>query len=113
MNEIEILKTKRFNSKVQFKEFEEKLNALVSSNKLALVDSEIFREIYFKKYKDIENNIYCLSVPDLYWRGFFLNYNEAIYFIKNFKKLDRQKGLGCISILLMIILIILFSIIFK
>ena len=45
MNEIEMLKTKRFNSEVQFKEFEEKIKALVLSNKLTFVDLENFRNI--------------------------------------------------------------------
>ena len=34
---------------------------LVLSNKLTFVDLENFRNINFQRYKDIENNIYCLS----------------------------------------------------
>lgn len=113
MHEIDILKTKRFDSEVQFKEFEEKINALVLSNKLTFIDTENFRNINFQRYKDIENNIYCLSEPDLYWRGFFLNYNETITFIKKIRKLDKQKGLGCGTIFFILILIILASILFK
>lgn len=71
MNEIEILKTKRFDSEIQFKEFNEKLDKLVLSGKLKYIESENFRDINFRKYKDSENFEYCLSEPDLYWRGFF------------------------------------------
>lgn len=65
MDEIEILKTRKFDSETQFKEFEKKLNNLIYQKKMIYLDSEIFRDIRFIKYEDLENNIYCLSEPDL------------------------------------------------
>ena len=113
MHEIDILKTKRFDSEVQFKEFEEKINALVLSNKLTFVDLENFRNINFQRYKDIENNIYCLSEPDLYWRGFFLNYNETINFIKNLREKQRNVNIGCNIFIIIVLILIVFYYYFK
>ncbi|MPT31150.1 MAG: hypothetical protein E2600_05695 [Chryseobacterium sp.] len=113
MDEIEVLTTKRFESEIQFKEFEKKLDTLIYSEKLKYLDSENFRDIKFRKYIDSENRIYCLSEPDLYWRGFFLNYDSSIIYIKNFKKLDKRNSAGCITFLLILILLIIISVIFK
>lgn len=113
MNRIEILKTQKFDSEIQFKEFEKKFDNLILSKKLALLDSETFRDISFKKYKDSENNIYCLSEPDLYWRGFFLDYNSSIEYIEKLKKADEKKRSGCIMFILIVFLIATILIIFK
>lgn len=113
MDEIEILITKRFDSENQFREFEKKLDNLIYSKKLIYVDKETFRDISFTKYKDSKNIIYCLSQPDLYWRGFFLDYETSIRFIKNFKKLEKRNSFGCITFILLVLLIGVISIIFR
>jgi len=105
VNEIEVLTTKKFESEIQFKEFEKKLDTLIYSEKLKYLDSENFRDIKFKKYKDSENKIYCLSEPDLYWRGFFLNYDSSLTYINNLRKSDKQKRFGCIITILIIAVI--------
>lgn len=113
MIEIDNLKTRRFDSEIQFKEFEKKLDNLIYIKKLNYLESETFRDIKFRKYKDFENNIYCLSEPDLYWRGFFLDYDSSIRYIKSLKKLEKRNSFGYITFLLIVILIIIICIIFK
>jgi len=113
MDEIEILITKRFDSENQFREFEKKLDDLIYSKKLIYLDKETLRDISFIKYKDSKNSIYCLSQPDLYWRGFFLDYETSIRFIKNFKKIEKSNSFGCMVFILLIFLIGVISIIFQ
>lgn len=113
MKEFDYLKTNKFDSEIQFKEFEKKLDDLVFLNKLTLLNSEVFDDISFKKYKDLGNNIYCLSEPDLYWRGFFLDYDSALKYIKTLKEKEKRNSYGCIALILGIVLIAIIFIIFK
>lgn len=111
MDEIEILKTKRFDSENQFKEFENKLEGLIYSEKLMTIDSEVISNVRFIIYIYAEKNIYCLSEPDLYWRGFFLDYDSTISYLKNLEKADKRKRNGCFITILIIILVTLILII--
>ncbi|MBW7676478.1 hypothetical protein [Chryseobacterium chendengshani] len=108
------LETTKFISQKEFEIFEEKLNQLIANQKLIKVGDDTLRNFDCYLYQSFDNNkIYCLSVPDNSWRGFFLNYEKAKRHIINLKKLDKQKSTGCLFSLFLIILITLIGIIFK
>lgn len=108
------LETIKFISQKEFELFEEKLDKLITDKKLIKVGDDTFRNCHFYLYQSFDDNkMYCLSVPDNSWRGFFLNYEKAKRHIKNLKKLDKQKHGGFLFFLFLIIIIILTGIIFK
>lgn len=108
------LETTKFISYKEFEIFEEKLNKLIADKKLIEIGDDTFGNYHFYIYQSYyDKEIYCLSIPDNSWRGFFLNYEKAKRHITNIKKFDKQKSLGCIYSLILLICIVLIGIIFK
>lgn len=98
------LETTKFISQKEFEIFEEKLDQLIANQKLIKVGNDTFRNCDFYTYQSFnDNRIYCLSIPDYSWRGFFLNYDQTKRHITNIKKLDKQKSIGCLFLLALII----------
>jgi hypothetical protein len=99
------LETEKFISQKEFEIFEKKLNQLIADQKLIKIGDDTFMnfDFYIYQYCNGDNKIYCLSIPDNSWRGFFLNYEQTKRHITNIKKLDKQKSIGCLFLLALIL----------
>lgn len=98
-----------FDSEAQFLEFDKKLTfKLGNSESIKAIDQgKSYRSVYFDTYKCKKcETLWCLSIPDHAWRGFFLPHDKCTAHIDSLKKSDRLKGIVGITILLIIISVI-------
>lgn len=108
------LTTKKFNSYKDFEIFEEKLKALISVHKLIEIGISNYKNYHFYQYKVPEKNeIFCLSIPENAWRGFFLYQEDMRNHVDYLIQTDKKKAKGCIFFLVIIFIIILTRILFK
>ena len=111
MIDLNDLETNNFKTYQEFDEFELKFNKFIYQKEILNLGSENYLNFDFYKYLNKKTDkIFCLSIPDNSWRGFFLEESKAKRYIKNLKKEDNRKGIGCglfVAIAILIIILII------
>lgn len=112
--EVQELITKKFNTYQDFELFENNLAKLLNRDELKDIGESNYKQYHFYRYETSDKKeVYCLSVPENAWRGFFLPYNLAKLHVDNIIKRNKVKSRGCIFFLLIIFTIALTGILFK
>ena len=100
----------RFESQLDFEEFERTLQKKCDSEKIKIPDDYstnsldiLSSRLYYKCVNC--DQVWYKSIPENAWRGYFLTEQKALEHIDNLKKEDKKKALGCIVVLTIILII--------
>ena len=96
----------KFDSEKEFKEFEV---VLYSKKSIQLIQNQ---QQYLDQFHSVYRCNYCstdwwFSEPDMAWRGFFIKEIEAKQHIKNLKKSNPIKQIGCIAVLIIFVITVI------
>lgn len=112
--EVQELIAKKFDTYKDFELFENNLKSLLVNNELKDIGDSNYKQYHFYRYETSDKKeVYCLSVPENSWRGFFLPYNVAKHHIDNIIESSRSNSTGYIFFLVIIFVIVLSRILFK
>lgn len=106
----------RFDTYHDFEAFEDKLQRKCAKKQLTIVDRQAtdylstYDSCIFYKCRNC-NEVWALSIPDNAWRGFFLPEDKALEYIKRYRKDDKKKSFGCMVVLVISVLIIIWILI--
>ena len=99
----------KFNSFSDFKAFEAKFEQKLQIGKLLYneglndQDFSLFdSKIYYTCVTCSED--WILSIPDNAWRGYFLRYQSAVDYHNQLKDDNKQRSIGCISLIIGILI---------
>lgn len=104
----------KFQTQQDFERFEIELQKKCSDEKLKIIDRHhsdplsAFDSYLYYQCRTCKE-MWLLSIPDNAWRGFFLPEEKALEHVKNLKKQDKKKEIGCLIFLVTIVIIIILN----
>jgi len=98
-----------------FEDFEKVLQSKCNEDKLIILDkhktdylSAFDSNLYYECKTCRE--VWILNIPENAWRGFFLTEEKAIEYKKEINRLDKKRSFGCLLVLALIILAVIWNI---
>lgn len=102
----------RFDSEGQYSALNSELNKKLAQGDLKYLDniSNGYGSFGYNLYEcQYCKRIWCMSDPDLHWRGFFLDKRATDKHVRDLNRGDRIKLMGCLlAFIIMTFLILLF-----